>query len=106
MPGHRRNQKLAESRDKKTLIETRGEGGYVVAPGSPLACHPLKQPYQLIRGDLTQIPTITPDERQILLNTARSFNERPQKTVYQSQGTSSANGDRPGDLYNSRVQLA
>ena len=74
------NQKLAESRDRKTLIETRGEGGYVVAPGSPLACHPLKKPYQLLRGDLTQIPTISPDERQILLNTARSFNERPQKT--------------------------
>jgi hypothetical protein len=97
------NQKLAESRERKTLIETRGEGGYVVAPGSPLACHPLKKPYQLIRGDLTQIPTISPDERQILLNTARSFNERPQKRVYQSQGGASTNGDRPGDLYNTRV---
>jgi hypothetical protein len=63
----------------------------------------LNKPYQLIRGDLTHIPTITPDERQMLLNTARSFNQRPQKTVYQSQHNSAANSDRPGDVYNSRV---
>jgi hypothetical protein len=97
------NQKLAETADGTTLIETRGEGGYVIAPGSPLACHPLKKPYQLIRGDLTRIPPVSADERHILLNAARSFNERPQKTVYQSQGSTSANGDRPGDDYNRRV---
>ena len=98
------NQKLAENRDHKTLIETRGDGGYVVAPGSPLACHPSGRPYEVLKGRFEDIPTITPDERQILLSTARSFNERPQKTVYQSQGTTPVNGDRPGDLYNARVR--
>ena len=30
----------------KTLVETRGEGGQVVAPGSPPGCHVTKRPYQ------------------------------------------------------------
>jgi Bifunctional DNA primase/polymerase, N-terminal/D5 N terminal like len=96
------NQKLAQTAKGETWIETRGEGGYVVAPGSPLNCHPLKKPYQLIRGDLTQIPTISPDERTILLNAARSFNERPQHKVHSSKATTTK-GDRAGDDYNQRV---
>lgn len=34
------NRKLARDAAGKTLIETRGEGGQVVAPGSPACCHP------------------------------------------------------------------
>ena len=33
------NGKLATSADKRTIIETRGEGGYCIAPGSPAECH-------------------------------------------------------------------
>ena len=51
----------------KVLIETRGEGGYVVAP-------PTKG-YNFIQGDLSNIKTITPEEREILFNIAKSFNE-------------------------------
>lgn len=44
-PGHiQGNQKLAQRQDGDgkvhVLIETRGSGGYVLAPGSPAACHP------------------------------------------------------------------
>lgn len=36
-------------RDKTTLlIETRGEGHYVLAPGCPPACHELNRPYRLM----------------------------------------------------------
>lgn len=35
-----RSRKLARDEGGETLIETRGSGGYVVAPGSPAACHP------------------------------------------------------------------
>jgi len=86
------------------LIETRGEGGYVLAPGSPVECHELKKPYELIRGDLADIPTITPEERDFLLNTARSLNEyfKPAKQPPASS-PSVGNGDRPGDRFNARA---
>lgn len=35
----RGNTKLARDTTGETLAETRGEGGYVLAPGSPAACH-------------------------------------------------------------------
>ncbi len=39
--GAGRNGKLARTADgKKTLIELKGEGGYVLAPGCPTACNP------------------------------------------------------------------
>ena len=37
---------LARRANKKVLIEVRGHGHYVVAPGSPMACHPLNVPYR------------------------------------------------------------
>ncbi len=45
-----------------TLIETRGEGGYVLAPGSPLECHPSKKAYRQIGGpSLSRIPVVEGD---------------------------------------------
>jgi Bifunctional DNA primase/polymerase, N-terminal len=105
------NQKLAKRLETngavQTLIETRGEGGYVIAPISPAACHPLKKPYELLDGDLADIPRITLDERTILLNAARSFNEyvEPERTISHQakEHMASTNGDRPGDVFNVRV---
>lgn len=51
----------------KVLIETRGEGGYVLV-------HPSKG-YSIIQGSLFEIQTITPDEREILFACAKSFNQ-------------------------------
>ncbi|MGH8072257.1 MAG: bifunctional DNA primase/polymerase [Candidatus Entotheonellia bacterium] len=104
------NQKLAQRPDAdgkpKTAIETRGEGGYVLAPGCPLACHPAHKPYVLLDGDLGDIPPISPEERSLLLNAARTFNTY----VASERGVSErpavqphAIGDRPGDLFNARV---
>ena len=58
--------------DDRVLIETRGEGGYALAPGCPLECHPSGQPYQLVRGP-DSIPTITAAQRECLIRCARSF---------------------------------
>ncbi len=53
------NQKLARNKDGKTRIETRGEGGYVLAPGSPPQCHPTGRTYQHIAGpDVTNAPML------------------------------------------------
>lgn len=49
------------------LIETRGEGGYVVAAPSP--------GYQFIHGKPNACPLITTIERDTLLDIARSFNQ-------------------------------
>lgn len=37
--------KLARVAERETLIEVRGQGHYVLAPGCPAACHPLNLPY-------------------------------------------------------------
>lgn len=56
------NQKLARDASGKTTIETRGEGGYVLAPGCPPSCHPIGKVYRHISGpELTEIQTIEGD---------------------------------------------
>ena len=58
----------ASKNDKiRVLIETRGEGGYFMI-------YPSKG-YGMAKGSFTTIPTITPEEREILINTAKGFNE-------------------------------
>ncbi len=61
------NQKLATNKDKNVLIETRGEGGYVIAPPS--------DGYRLVAKDFISIPTISVEERQHLLAIAKSFDQ-------------------------------
>ena len=64
------NQALAKTEDKKVIIETRGEGGYF--------CHHL-QDYKVQQGVFNlqeyhcEIPVISPEERELLLSTARSL---------------------------------
>jgi Bifunctional DNA primase/polymerase, N-terminal len=97
-------QRLSAEGRPEVTIESRGEGGYAIAPPSPPACHPLRQPYVLLQGDLAAIPTITPDERAILLTAARSFNAYvPPRRIIVGQQThepQQADGTRPGDLFN------
>jgi putative DNA primase/helicase len=106
------NQKLAMRLDgstPKVLIETRGEGGYILTVGSPANCHPTGKLYTLLQGDLVpgtgehSIPTITAEERSLLLDAARRFNEvhRQQKTDTSTRNAPSAS--RPGDSFNERA---
>lgn len=80
--GERRdgNQKLAwlpdDTQDvgRSVAIETRGEGGYfVIAP----SLHPSGKRYELLNGSWDTIPTITHDQRNALLDAARSLDEMP-----------------------------
>lgn len=57
---------------EQTLIETRGEGGYAIAPGSPAECHENNKPYVHHSGPpLTDIPYLSMDERDALIGSAR-----------------------------------
>jgi putative DNA primase/helicase len=109
------NQKLAADERGGTLIETRGQGGYVLAPGSPPQSHTTGRLYQVLENDPATPPTITTDERQLLLSVARRFNRfvavaettpRPHTTAHVGEllgdGGHSA-GNRPGDDYNRRT---
>ncbi len=58
---------VANNEKYKVLIETRGEGGYVVT--SPT------EGYSFIRKKLRDIVHITPEEREILFGLAQSFDE-------------------------------
>jgi hypothetical protein len=84
-----------------TLIETRGEGGYAIAPGSPPECHELGLPYKHISGPpLTEIPTITAEEHRILWDCAKSFNRYIKDTEVKDAPKKHRSGDSPGDAFN------
>jgi hypothetical protein len=71
------NTKLARNTDNDTLIETRGEGGFVVLAPSHGPVHPTGKPWRIRAGSFAEIPTITQDERAALFDLCRSFDEAP-----------------------------
>jgi hypothetical protein len=84
------NEKLNKWRPD-AVIETRGEGGYVIIAPS--------KGYVLQKNSFEVIAEITQEERKVLISVARSFNkwEKPQpKNEYE-------NSDKPGDLFNDDV---
>ena len=59
---------------KGVRIETRGEGGYVVAAGTPCSTHLTGLPYVHAFGPLiTQLQFVTPEERREMWLAARHF---------------------------------
>jgi putative DNA primase/helicase len=86
----------------KTIVETRGEAGYTIAPGSPAACHETGREYEIVRGDLCALPIITAEQRECLLELARSFNEYIPDTSTKGRTDTPGSADRPGDDYNNR----
>jgi putative DNA primase/helicase len=96
----------------KTIVETKGEGGYCLAPPSPDWCHPKEKCYIFVGDkDLTQIPTITPDERQALFAAAKTLNRwqhaRPKPKRTTNRKSHHRRGSlRPGDDFNERAEWA
>ena len=82
-----RRPKTLNSNVPDTLIETRGEGGYIVSAPT--------EGYRWIRGNIKSIPVISPNEREDLLNACRVHN-----TFYKSVNTEFEVSNRPGDEYN------
>lgn len=73
----------ADNDKVRVLLETRGEGGYVVAPPTT--------GYKPLQGDpLQEIPTISSEDRALILNIARSFNEYQEEAPKYKASTTSA----------------
>ncbi|MEZ4641742.1 MAG: bifunctional DNA primase/polymerase [Chloroflexota bacterium] len=73
LPNPGGNRTLAWSEDGRKRIETRGEGGYVLAPPSR---HPSGHIYHWLQGDQTTIPAVA--AVTAVFTVAAQFNERPQ----------------------------
>ena len=77
------------------LIETRGEGGYCVISPS--------EGYELIQGDFLNIPVITPEERDILIECARALNQWVSPSqIYRGPSEFHKNPNLPGSDFNER----
>ncbi|MEI8212329.1 MAG: bifunctional DNA primase/polymerase [Planctomycetota bacterium] len=110
------NSKIAmdPTREKKTLIETRGNGGYVVGVGSPGAAHATGNQYALHSGPpVHDMPAISPNERRELWKAARTFNKDKEvipkaiKRIERSQlpARNATNGDPIISEFNSRFRI-
>lgn len=89
----------ASKNDKvRVLIETRGTGGF-------LAIFPTKG-YSIVQGSFDNIPVITAEEREILIDCARTFNEvqtiAPQKNI---EINIQYDGENPFEDYNKRADV-
>lgn len=97
---------LAENPDDrfKVLIETKGEGGYVIVAPSSGTVHPTGEPWELISGGFGTIATITREERAELHRLARSFDRMPPppRRPPRPDRPITPDGLRPGDDYNLR----
>ncbi|MCI0701616.1 MAG: bifunctional DNA primase/polymerase [Planctomycetia bacterium] len=102
--------KLARTVAGETLIEIRGCQHYVVAPGSPPVCHPLRRSYRLLRPGWLDGEPFEPMPLDVwhgLTVLAAELNEysRPAaREVVGDRPASAATGDRPGDDFNQRIQ--
>ena len=93
---------------EEILIETRGEGSYILTVGCPGACHETGGTYEFVEGcDFASIPTITPEEREILHSCARQLDLMPDDVTGRAgKGASNKSSDRPGDDFNRRATWA
>lgn len=95
-------EKLAKSKDGKTLIETRGSGHYVLAPGSPPECHPSNEEYYLCQGDLDHIPVISQIEFDVMRQVAKEISPMKMegKKIVPSNSGKALDASLPGGDFN------
>jgi hypothetical protein len=87
--------KAAKSDKVRVLLETRGEGGYIM-------CFP-SDGYELIHRDYYGVTEISPDERETLHNIARQFNQVFEEvSVPKKTNLPKIKGLSPFDDYNRR----
>ena len=87
------------------LVETRGDGGWVVVAPSGGSTHLTGRPYELTRGGISTITTLTPEERDELWRLARTLDQMPvrEDAPPPRHEPHEADGTRPGDLFNAQA---
>lgn len=88
------NQVLAKGHDNHPLIETRGEGGYVVAPPS------IGYSWD---SNKMNVHEIYPDEREALYDLARKFNQKEQASAIKAEVNSYDQTVTPWNEFNSQT---
>jgi AAA domain/Bifunctional DNA primase/polymerase, N-terminal len=117
----RGNTKLAERPNpadpnkRDPLIETRGDGGFIIIAPSNGTVHPSGGAYKLVNGRLASISTLQGFERDELWNLARTFDEMAKApeadpdhdpwimTVPGDRSAFPKQGKRPGDDFAERT---
>jgi hypothetical protein len=96
------NKKLAKNKHNKAMIETRGEGGFIIVAPTHGSVNTAGE-YVLESGGVDTIVEIMPEDRDALHTVARMLDESiaPKETT-----PTTARGGRPGDDYNDRVPWA
>jgi Bifunctional DNA primase/polymerase, N-terminal len=103
-------EELAASPDDKvqTLIETRGEGGFVVTAPSNGTTHDTGRPWRRASGGPRTTPTLTVDEHDALMTACRALDQMPEPAAepnpFAKPARGGSGGDRPGDDYNRRAR--
>lgn len=100
---HKRNPITEEPMYRsETLIETRGEGGYVLTVGSPKDCHPTGNLYEHKWGcELTELHKLTEADREALHLAARGF-DRSVVELHNRQ-EQERDDESPGNVYSSQT---
>jgi bifunctional DNA primase/polymerase-like protein len=82
-------------------IESRGEAQYVLAPGSPPACHPTGGVYSLVSGPfIEEVPQVSEEEAALALRAAKALNRYvDQRAVSGESARTGEQMSRPGDDY-------
>jgi putative DNA primase/helicase len=97
-------QDASQTTKPRCLIETRGEGGYVLTVGCSPRCHDTGNLYEHVYGPpLTELSVLTIGERETLHNAARLFDRSIAETHTQPEphGYKRAHSaDSPGDEFN------
>jgi hypothetical protein len=94
----------------ETLIETRGEGGLLVVSPTPPGIHPdvPERGYVMVRGSWAEMPVISPEARQALLECAIALNEyiEPQPLKDADRPHYDPPEGSPGEDFNRRATQA
>lgn len=96
------SQKLASNGlpppHEETLIETKGEGGFVIIAPSTSKIHKLDIAYEVMGGEAATVASVTEGQRASLLALARTFCKKKAKPKSVEWTGGPVSGDRPGDL--------
>lgn len=97
---------------RRVLIETRGEGGFVVTAPSAGSIHETGRPWELLAGGPATIPAITGEQRDALYELAAALDQMPPppepiRFLQPSDDREHATGGvSPGDDYEARTDWA